>query len=77
MKIERCCECDEATGRAGRGEDSLYDPADSGKGPYCQDCFDKLLSEASRLRAWEDNDTRHYRDQEEYERAKECARKYG
>ena len=33
---EHCCACDQPTGRAGRGEDSLY----AGDfGPYCEDCW--------------------------------------
>lgn len=35
--LEYCCECNNPTGRAGRGEDSLYTEDD--KGPFCQDCF--------------------------------------
>ena len=35
--LEHCCECGEATGRAGIGEDSLY--YEDGRGPYCQDCY--------------------------------------
>ena len=34
---EHCCECGAETGRAGRGEDSLYASDDTG--PYCEDCF--------------------------------------
>lgn len=37
--LERCCDCDEPTGRAGRADDSLY--TDEGKGPYCPACWDK------------------------------------
>ena len=39
MNVEHCVKCDEATGRAGRGDDSLFDT--DGKGPYCEDCWDK------------------------------------
>jgi len=39
MNVEHCVKCDEATGRAGRGDDSLFDA--DGKGPYCDDCWDK------------------------------------
>lgn len=35
--IEYCCECEAPTGRAGRGEDSLY-VGDAG--PYCEECWD-------------------------------------
>ena len=39
--LEYCWFCDEVTGGAGRGEDSLYDTNDGG--PYCSECFDKLV----------------------------------
>tara|TARA_R110000868_G_scaffold1498_4_gene11741 strand:- start:4402 stop:4689 length:288 start_codon:yes stop_codon:yes gene_type:complete len=36
MAFELCKECDEPTGRAGKGEDSLY----AGDfGPYCESCW--------------------------------------
>lgn len=35
---EECCECGEYTGKAGRGEDSLYCAA-CGDGPFCPECF--------------------------------------
>ena len=36
---ECCCKCLQPTGRAGRGEDSIYcDHCDSG--PYCEECAD-------------------------------------
>lgn len=35
---EHCFICEAETGRAGRGEDSIYDEAD--EGPYCTDCRD-------------------------------------
>ena len=34
---ELCCHCGEPTGRAGRGDDSLY--TDEGEGPFCPSCF--------------------------------------
>jgi len=37
MKFEICFICDERTGRAGKGEDSLYGLDDSG--PYCEECY--------------------------------------
>lgn len=42
MDIEYCCECDEATGNSGRGEDSIYIER-FGKeiGPLCEECHDK------------------------------------
>jgi len=36
MKLEYCCQCAEATGRAGAVEDSLY--TETG-GPFCEGCF--------------------------------------
>lgn len=39
MKIEQCTICGNATGRAGKCEDSIYD--DNGNGPFCEECFDK------------------------------------
>lgn len=38
--LERCCVCDEPTGKAGRDEDSLY--RENGDGPYCETCWDRL-----------------------------------
>jgi len=38
MSLEYCKECDEATGRAGIHDDSLFFSV--GDGPYCVDCFD-------------------------------------
>lgn len=38
LKIEHCWICDEFTGNAGQGEDSLYD--DEGGGAYCSGCWD-------------------------------------
>lgn len=35
--LEYCCACGKPTGRAGRGEDSLY--TDDGEGPFCVECF--------------------------------------
>ena len=35
---EECMVCHEPTGKAGRGEDSLYTP--NGVGPWCEQCFD-------------------------------------
>lgn len=34
---EHCWICEEETGRAGRGEDSIFDRDD--EGPYCWDCY--------------------------------------
>ncbi len=38
MELERCCDCDEPTGRSGQAEDSLYTP--EGRGPWCPACWD-------------------------------------
>ena len=35
--LEYCCECNQPTGRAGRGDDSLF--GESGDGPYCYECW--------------------------------------
>lgn len=46
MRFERCCECDETTGRAGRGDDSIYVEVDGKEiGPLCLDCFYKYEPE--------------------------------
>ena len=39
--IEICINCDEATGRAGKFEDSLYEYDDKigDIGPFCETCF--------------------------------------
>lgn len=37
-RLEYCFKCGNATGRAGRGEDSLYDDTDD-SGPYCEECW--------------------------------------
>lgn len=37
LTLEYCCECDNPTGNAGRGEDSNY--TEDGEGPFCWDCF--------------------------------------
>lgn len=34
---ELCVSCGEPTGRAGKGEDSLY--ADDDEGPFCENCY--------------------------------------
>ena len=36
---ERCCICDEPTGRAGRGEDSIYCERCEA-GPFCENCLE-------------------------------------
>ena len=51
MKIERCCDCDEPTGKAGAGDGSLFQGA---YGPLCDKCFDewpdKMTAEVARLK---------------------------
>lgn len=39
-EYERCAVCDEPTGCAGRGDDSLYI---GDRGPFSQDCYDVAL----------------------------------
>ena len=41
MAEERCCMCDNSTGRAGAGEDSIYLDFGNGGclGPLCSDCY--------------------------------------
>ena len=44
--VEYCSECGEETGRAGRGEDSIYAETIYSKvelGPLCQECCDELI----------------------------------
>ena len=41
---ERCCQCDEPTGRAGRGDDSIYMDVDGKEiGPLCPECADDIM----------------------------------
>jgi hypothetical protein len=50
--LERCCICDNPTGGAGKGEDSLYIPLFrdgdmyAELGPLCPDCYDQLREDA-------------------------------
>ena len=37
--LEYCCECDQPTGRAGRGDDSLFTEDD--EGPFCWECWEE------------------------------------
>ena len=53
--IEICINCDEATGRAGKFEDSLYEYDDKigDIGPFCETCFYERINatdSGSRLR---------------------------
>lgn len=41
--LEYCFVCSAPTGRAGRGDDSIYD--ENGEGPYCLDCWHELKPE--------------------------------
>ncbi len=43
--LEYCCECDQPTGCAGKGEDSNY--TDNDEGPYCAVCFAPFLEGTS------------------------------
>lgn len=43
--MEFCCICDEPTGRAGKGEDSIYD--EQGRGPFCEKCDPRILENVS------------------------------
>lgn len=47
MSYETCFLCDSETGRAGAGDDSIYD--ELGKGPYCIECYNRQIP--ARLRA--------------------------
>ena len=40
-ELELCCVCGEATGRAGRFDDSLYINDD---GPFCEDCYKDTIT---------------------------------
>lgn len=42
--LECCCECGEPTGRAGRGEDSIYNEDD--EGPFCESCHYREIDDA-------------------------------
>ena len=47
--LEYCSNCDDPTGRAGRGDDSLYVTFPDGieHGPLCEECFE--IFEKARL----------------------------
>jgi len=39
-RLEYCCDCGEPTGRAGRGDDSIYVEVDGQEiGPLCEECL--------------------------------------
>lgn len=40
-RYEHCFLCNAKTGKAGRGEDSLY--TDAGNGPFCPDCWEETF----------------------------------
>jgi len=45
--LEYCCECDNPTGNAGRGEDSIYADFLIGGdeiGPLCWECYENLVA---------------------------------
>ncbi|MFW6369094.1 MAG: hypothetical protein ACOC0J_00750 [Myxococcota bacterium] len=42
---ELCSVCDEPTGRAGAGEDSLY--TEDGAGPFCESCWEEVADRGS------------------------------
>ena len=44
MTLEKCCACDEPTGRAGRCDDSLFMDDD---GPFCEACFEATIQSAA------------------------------
>ena len=45
-RIERCCDCDDPTGRAGRADDSLYvETEDDVIGPLCAECYRQRVPE--------------------------------
>lgn len=48
QKLEYCCQCNQVTGRAGRGEDSLYaaDGTPAELGPLCPTCYETLTHES-------------------------------
>ena len=52
--IERCSHCDEPTGKAGRGDDSLYSTLPDGveHGPLCESCFEMFEKERANLEKW-------------------------
>ena len=43
--LEYCFICESPTGRAGRGDDSIY--ADDDSGPYCPECWEEQPSRES------------------------------
>lgn len=44
--LEYCCECDDPTGRAGRGEDSVFvEVGEEEIGPLCEECCKKYKEE--------------------------------
>lgn len=48
IPIESCDACGNATGRAGKSEDSLY-CADCGDGPFCENCFDTHMDNHNQI----------------------------
>jgi hypothetical protein len=52
--VEHCSHCDEPTGKAGRGDDSLYCTLPDGieRGPLCESCFEMFEKERVNLEKW-------------------------
>ena len=76
-EIERCCTCDEPTGRAGRMDDSLYCTT-CGKGPFCQSCFDihaPLCARVATLEAQAARDAKVREAARDYQAARDAYRK--
>ena len=50
MEFEKCSECEDLTGRAGRADDSRYCPADDCEaGPFCDECYDKHVARCNHM----------------------------
>lgn len=48
MDLERCCECDDPTGRSGRGDDSIYAEClvtGDEIGPLRPACLERLIED--------------------------------
>lgn len=52
MKTERCIECDEETGRAGKDDDSNYM---RGEGPFCDTCMQDIIENTQKAESEEVN----------------------
>ena len=50
MQSEKCCICNEITGRKGTDIDSLYCYYDGcEQGPFCEECFDKHIEKEKKF----------------------------